>query len=327
MSVRYGSSGGSSSNVFTPGNTRYVDAVNGLDSNSGGPGDPFQTIGAAMSNIGSAANNTIFNTDATARWLVEVGPGVYIENVNVPTRQFIDVHLNNALISGNVTQTFDASVIGAGPIIQNKLIIRGDDLRAQYVGSEMPLSGVSGDITLTQTGSPTSFMQLYLMETGVGGNIIAQTGSTNFDCSVACVNVMVGGSIQTTSGTAITLYAAHCDESVSKSIGGISGAVTLYQMNNVTFAGPVVASGHAGGRWYNVVFFAGANDFTGYANTVSSDANSYQSFVTNVPTMGTVTFSLIDTALGMAYAPTTPGDWGGTVPTTIQQALDILAAR
>lgn len=323
-----GGNGGGGGGTFTPGNTRYVDAVKGSDSNTGGPTDPFQTIQAALNNIGSATTQDQYNTDATARWLIEVGPGVYTENVSVPTRQFFDIHLNNAYINGNLAQVFNANVIDNARIIQNKLVIRGDDLRATYTGAQLPLSGIAGNVTLSQNGSPSSFMQFYLMETGVAGNIITQEGIIDphtFSCSVSCVNAMVVGNIQAQSGTSITLYAAHCDESVTKSIGGVSGTVTLYQLNNVIFSGACVASGQSGGHWYNVVFDSAAHDFTGYAGTVLADANSFSSFEANVPMKGTFSFSLIDNATGINYTPTTSGDWPD-VPSTVQQALDDLAA-
>lgn len=308
MPVQYSSSGGGGGGAFTPGNTRYVDAVNGLDSNTGGPTDPFQTISAAMSSIGSATSNADFNTDATARWLIEVGPGVYTENVSVPTRQFIDIHLNNALISGNVTQTFDASVIGSGPIIQNKLVIRGDDVRAEYTGSQMPYSGISGNVVLAQNNSPTSFMQLYLLETGVGGNIEANLGSVNpanFDCSVECIGAMVAGDIQANSGNAITLYAHDCNDSGTRSLGGVTGQVSLYRLSDVIFSGIVIPTG-SNGYWTNVVFLSGANDLTGYGGTVNADLSSYNSFYVNVPSKGTFTFHLTDAIPQLSTDPVTP---------------------
>lgn len=313
--------------VTPSGNTKYVNGATGNDSNTGGPTDPFATINAAMSAIGSATTIAEYNNAATARWMVEVSPGIYTENVNVPTRQFINIQLHNADIEGNVTQSFNGNVIDSAQTIQSKLVVRGDDLRARYPGSKMPFTGITGSVifTVTSTGM-APFMQFHLMESGIGGNFHTFQNGVNFDTSLVLENAQIIGGILSTAGAAITLYAHQCDDSTSQGIGTIAGEVSLYVLENVAFTGAISPTGQDGGRWFGVVFPSAAHDFSQYAGTVGMDANSFASFFTNVPTKGTFTKSLIDKANGVGYTPTTSGDWS-VVPTTVQQALDLLAAK
>jgi hypothetical protein len=312
--------------TFSPSNTRWVDK-GGSDLNDGGPTSPFLTIGAAMASIGNAASIADFNSTTNSRWLVEIGPGVYSESVSVPTRQIVVFHLSDAYISGNVSWSFDGTVIDTSMIQQAKLIIRGDDMRAQYPSAGLPLTGVSGNITLTVTGVHIApFLQVYLMQTGVAGQFITRNSSLNFDTSLVLENAQVIGGISSDTGAAVTLYANSADTSANQSIGAVSGEVELYVLKNVTFSSTVVSTGQDGGRWTNVLFPAAAHNFSGYAGTVSMDATSFQSFYTNVPNKGTFTTVLLDGARGLAYTPSTPANWS-IQPVTVQQALDLIAAK
>lgn len=312
---------------FNPANTIYVDGVNGLDSNLGGPTSPLKTIGAAMTKIGSATTSAEYNNAMTSRWMVEVSPGVYTENVNVPTRQFINFQLHNADIHGNVTQSFNGNVIDPAQVLQSKVVFRGDDLRARYPNSHMPFSGITGNVIFTVISSGQApFMQCHIMETGIGGNFQTFQNGINFDTSLVLENAQVIGGVLSTPGAAITLYAHQCDDSTSQGIGAVAGEVSLYVLENVAFTGAISPTGQDGGRWFGVVFPSAAHDFSGYAGTVEMDANSFASFFTNVPTKGTFTKSMIDKANGVGYTPATPGDWN-TVPTTVAQALDLIAVK
>jgi hypothetical protein len=306
----------------------YVNNESGSDLNAGGPATPLATIGAALAKIGSATSISDFNDPANSRWLIEVAPGVYTENLDIPTRQLIDIHLNNALVIGNVAWGFDGTVVDVSLIQQAKLILRGDDLRAQYPAAGMPLSGISGSVSLTTVGVHLApFLQVHIIETGIGGQFItATTADLNFDTSLVLQSAELIGGISSEIGAAITLYADHCERESSESIGPVTGPVTLYVLNNTRFSGAVVPTGASGGRWTNVAFASAASDFSGYSGTVSMDSVSFNSFIVNVPTPGTFPIVLLDGAKGIAYTPTVSGNWS-TVPTTVAQALDLIAAK
>lgn len=313
----------SADSLFTPTNVRYVDGGNGSDDNTGGPTSPLKTISAACASIGSATTSAEYNDAATAYCMIIVSPGTYTENVALPQRQIVSLQLQSALIVGDVTQVFSGP-LATGPNVQHKVLICGNDSRPSYTAAGIPLTGVQGNISLLQN-DPSGVTILQLLNTGVTGNITGDATIGTYTLQIFFDNAMYLGDILVLNGVSSTVYAVNCNQSGSKSLGGAQGAVTLSHLNHVIFTRALVISGQSGGAWYNVQFSNHAHDFTGYAGTVNADANSYQSWVTNVPTKGTVAFSLVDSALGVAYVPTTSSNWP-VVPATTQAALDTLAS-
>ena len=302
--------------------TFYVDRT----AAAGGDGSickPFQTVQQAMDAIGAAATSAEFQDQNLRGWMVFVAPGVYTENVAVPLRPEITVALNNALIVGDLSMTFDWAPFSLqGPLQQVKLKIIGNDLRSAYqpnLNTQMPINGVDGNIVFNPSnGGSSLFIQLHLINTGVAGTPGAfadpptgtghvKTSSTPHSFQVFCENAIVKGDFYIPAGAAGTLYAANTDTSSSASFGGVLGAIVLNVLHNVRFLRPVDTSAGAGGRWFNVEFRAGqAHDFTGTAGTISADYNSFVSYFSNVPTKGAETFTILDVLAGTtANRPTT----------------------
>lgn len=322
--IRPNNSGGSGGPPFVPGCVRYIDGINGADSNTGGPTAPFKTIQAAVNSIGSPATAEAYQSAAESRCMFVIAPGIYTEDVELPTRQIIYIQMNGALIVGNVRQQFNGLLAQGGAILQHKVIIVGSDERSVYTGANIPLVGIQGNLT-SLVSEPSGQAMFQLFGCGVTGDILADSTVGSYTLQLTMTKAMCLGDIKTAGSNTITLYATDCDTSTSKNLGGVNGAVTLYALRNVLFSRAVVASGQSGGRWSDVQFADLANDFTGYAGTVQADANSFASFQTNVPTKGTVAFSLVDDATGVAYTPADDADWND-IPATVQEALDELAA-
>lgn len=323
--IRWPASGGSSD--FSTHNY-YVDGVGGDDSNSGNADSPFLTIGAALSAIGSAADATAYNDASQAYYLINVAPGVYTENLSIPTRQYIQLNMSGAKLVGNITYNVLGATLLTGAISKTKLVLNASpDLRGGYTGSGYPLTGITGNIALTNTGSQQAIVSLDCF--GVGGNITATTGSSGFSGLLFVRDSIIIGTISADATSQITLYASDCDTSATKSIGAVSGSVLLNVLRNVRFIGTVVCNSGSftSARWVNVAFAAVANDFTGQTATVAMDANSYTSFVANVSSgnRSTITATYLDQAQGVGYTPTTSANWS-PVPTTVLGALDTLAA-
>lgn len=319
--------------AFIPSTVRYVDGVNGNDSNTGGSTAPFKTIQAALDSIGSATNSTEWNDVTTARLILKVAPGIYTETIQIPIRQIVAFDLDSAIIFGDVNWNFDASVLNPGPVLisQPLLIFRGNDFQPSYTGAQIPLIGIRGNLNIEQSNADPTFgtLQVHIIKSGVTGNITFSIGTEieAYSSQVFIEDGMIIGDLINTEGVSTTLFAANCDTSASHNLGGINGEVNLYVLRNVRFSSAVITSGNAGGRWFNVSFPALSHDFSTYTGTVSADANSFASFQTNVPSKGTFPFTLLDSSNGVAYTPTTSSNWGATVPTTVQQALDLLAVK
>jgi hypothetical protein len=267
-------------------------------------GTGYTTIQAALDAIGDAVDDAEFNNDLKSRYIIEVYPGVYTENLSIPTRQIIQIRLHSAKIVGNVTWSLDGTVMD-GAIQQAKLLIIGDDLRNAYNLASQPISdAVVGDVEINVIGGVGSlnFAQLHIINAGVTGDIhgTKPVGGIDFTLQLFCENAIVGNSgagakgFVCDAGVAGTLYASNMDTSSSFSFGKVNGQVNLNVLRNVRFRGPVdVNSTH--GRWFNVEFGSGlAHDFTGSSGTIVADSNSFNSYSDNVPTKGAEIFNLID---------------------------------
>ncbi len=288
-------------------NVYYV-AKHGSDSNPDGSfSAPFLTIQKAADFIGSASNSSEFNDSSLRFFRVNVGPGVYTENVTFGTRPHIVLDLGDALVVGDITAQYDQGGTFGGTFQATHLSILGSNLRS-YTASTIPRLGVEGQVILESIGSGSSlFMLLSLINTGVSSNIRKRLGSGGgtFTGQVFIDSTNVGGSVINEVGSgSTTLYAANSDTSSTQAIGGVSGAVNLNSIRNVRFNGAVVVNS-AHGRWFNVEFKSGqAHDFTGSSGAISVDANSYASYFNNVPTKGSETFTFLDEARGIKTAVT-----------------------
>ncbi len=328
--------GGASSNIQTQINSiknfasheYFVDATSGNNSNSGGPSAPFLTIQTALTAIGDAANSTAYNVAGNAYYVVHVAPGVYTENLTIPNRQYVEIDAPGVYIIGNMTYPVNGG-LSVGAVSKPKLVLRGSDVRNMYAGSGYPLTGLSGDLNVTNTG--VNQVVVDIDRFGIGGDAYFSTTPAAFSALLFLSETIIGGNIRSDFGTQVTLYAVATDTSSSKAIGGVNGQIILNVLRNVRFVGAVIGSGiGANARWFNTDFGTnGSNTLSGTTYSVVADANSVESFYngfTAGANRGTTTFTLADTARGVGYTPTTSGDWA-SVPTTVLGALDFLAPK
>lgn len=95
-------------------------------------------------------------------------------------------------------------------------------------------------------------------------------------------------------------------------------------------------------KWFELVSFAiTENIFNPFPNSGSLFVNGVNSVIirvratvdsipirSRVTLVGTnTTLIRVDDAFGLAYTPTNPGDWIAPPPTTVQEALDRIAAK
>lgn len=300
----------SSGTVILPGivvspytNLIYVNGADGSDLiGTGAQIRPFKTIQAALNSFGSAATQAEYAANETSRYRVIISPGVYTEDLAIPTRQIIQIDMDGVLIVGNITQNMLASVQQSAAK-QSKLIFAGNDLRSMYTGAtNLPLTGIQGNLTYTVTGSSTSNTpQIHLINTGVSGNVVWDTGNSPYNGQVFVEQGFIVGDVVVTvgKGLQVSLYAMDCDTSSSKAIGGCSGDLNLTLLRNVRFTRPLVPASSVGGRWINVSFGSGiAHNFTAMSGAITVDAVSRKAYADNVPTKGAEVLSdLYDTQL------------------------------
>lgn len=312
-------------------NTYYIDGVLGNDTTgTGSSTNPYATINKAATVIGGAVSNSEFN-DATKRYYcVKVAPGVYTESVTFGTRPFIHLEIADGVnIVGNVTVQIDQGAIFGAGLQQPSFTLSGPNTRGVAGGAAS--HGITGDLIYESinTGS-SSVVQMHVRSTSISGKITKKKTAPagGYTLTLFIDTSIVQGVIEETTGdSGITLYADNCNDSGTNSLGAVSGSVILNVINDVRFNGAVVTTAANHGRWFNTEFKSGqAHNFTGFSGTVSTDANSYESFQANVPTKGTGTFTLLDSARGTKYTPAVSGDWSPT-PAKVDTALDQLAAR
>jgi hypothetical protein len=288
---------------------------------------PFLTIQRAATAIGTAASSADYEDPTKRFWAIRIGNGVYTENVTIGTRMVVVFDFKSAQLVGDVTVSFDKGKAAAATLRQPQYIFLSSDLRPAFTGSNMPLSGITGNINWSYiNGGASVTCQVHLIHTGVSGNIttsLGAGGTNNGVFQVYATEAYISGQVQIGTGSGSVFLDSCGDDTVG--LGGITGTCRLQMLRNVRFSGTISVTGsQTGAQWYNTSFITGSS-MTGSSGNISADANSYQSYFTNVTAKGTETFTFLDTTRGIAYSPTTAADWA-TAPTTAQAALDSLAA-
>jgi hypothetical protein len=308
-------------------NEYYVDKSGNDTTGNGSKDRPFLTVQKAATAIGTASSSADYE-DVTKRFYsIKIGNGIYTENVTFGTRMVTLIEFNSALIVGNITVSFDKGKAAGATTKQPKFILRDGDLRPSFSGSNIPLSGLNGNLDWSYiNGGSSVTCQIHLINTGITGNITTSLGSGGTNNGVLQVygsEAYVTGQIQITQGSGAIFFDAIGDDTVG--FGGATGNCKLQMLRNVRIAGIVnVAASHTGAQWYNTSFTT-ASSFSGSSGTISADANSWKSYNTNVTTKGSETFTLLDDAQGVALTVATPANWS-TTPTQVKQSLDLLAA-
>jgi hypothetical protein len=282
----------------------YHVAIDGSDTTGVGSNDrPFLTIQKVLDTIGSASTITEYNDTTQAYYIVKVHPGIYTENLTIPTRQVIVIQVQGVKIIGNITYAINVAV-AQGTIKQSKLIIEGNDLRNAYNIADVPrASAIEGNAIFSTTGTGgVVFVLFQLVNAGVTGNIsVAAGNSSAIVLQLFCLDAIVEGDFQVTAGSpgnSGTLYCALSDTSATHSFGGVLGSVILNILRHVRFTRPVIVSNtQSGARWFAVEFLnSPSNNFTGSTGSISADYNSFRSFINNVSSAdrGAVTFTILD---------------------------------
>jgi len=295
-------------------NCFYV-AKNGNDSTgNGSQATPFLTMQKALDSLTGTRNAIV------------VAPGAYSGNLTFSYDGLLLVDLRGASIVGDVAWSYNPAAS-----YQTKLIFEGHDLRSGYPGYLSDV--IDGNVTCTHLGGPATdrYEGLHLINCGVRGNITfgAPNMSGGAVQHIFLVNAFWTGTLSTTGGAVVSVFAWDCDSSSSYGLGAADGAVLIAEMHGCDITGIWhIHSTLTGGYLTDTAFKAVAHDFSGMTTLtpLKMDANTYCSYLANVPIKAPTTPTLLDGAQGVGFTPTTAGDWT-TSPTTAQAGLDELATR
>ena len=256
---------------------------------------PFKTILAALAviNADSTVQQAAGPADyaLNARYILNVAPGLYSDNLAVGNVKYLRINLNGAAISGNITYT-TTMVGGTADQYYSKLeFFGGYGTRAEKGNS----GRITGAITATRNNDSLS----YISFTGV--DVAGDVGfATNGTWVLSYHNSRVSGRtttadaaialIETTGWNEFTGHLANAADAVA--------AISLYNADNTEFDLININNG-AGSRITNCSF---KSNVTVTAGTISIDNNSYKSLLAQTETLTGATVSLIDSYLPAAAA-------------------------
>jgi len=312
-------------------NMRWVSKDGNDTTGDGSVINPYLTVSKAYESIGDAADNAEWNDEEKRFYLVFVAPGVYAESPSLPVRPSVWTWLAGSSIMGDVSLDVPAGLVTSG-LGSPQWGFRGSGRRAVWDASGFhTINGIEGNINFTCNLQGQSFFpQLQLMSTGVTGNInVAGT----FSGGQQFMDGAVVGGQTINAGTSSWAVWAQGDGTGNeeggdiKGIGGFSGVVNLFHLNDVLISEDCDNSSNVdGGRWYNVrILNAKTIDFSAYTNTIQLDAASFKEVG-----MATAGFGgpviLMDDGFGVQYVPGAPAEWVGPPPGDVGTALDRMAA-
>lgn len=267
------------------------------------------------------------------------------------------MHAMGLITTAGASNRFIIKIIGsklqepANIVLKGYVYIVGDHLDGTYIR----INGGSGSITPDPTTTVSARCGLQNIYLGGGTSINwglfdngPNTGTPS--CLLALDNVTVTGNFafkgRTPTIDYLEMYNCYifgttdldaCQNSSNTCT--YQGATTLSSINggsdsqftSCLFLGGVTITSTA---TYTNVEQLSASSITGGALTITdaaslitltSDSASYPVY-SEITVTGTPTITLLNDAYGTLYTPATPANWG-TVPTTIQQALDLIAAH
>jgi Collagen triple helix repeat (20 copies) len=289
---------------------------------------PFLTVTAAMASITDAISPFPDPNNLTKRYAISIGPGAYIEPL---------IHLK-----ANV------QLVGASNLL-TRLQIPFDVNDPSWFDLNFTKDPRSGFVNLSLLSAPLNFN--FQTTQSISGKLFFDTVNitptptfTALSTATNLVNIRNSllSSGYTQNGMNMTMFSsfvpngnitinsqATTDTQVNLVGGGINGNIIIN-----------VLSGHIPIEPLNLTSFAitenifipnSGNLIVNGVNTVPTrvratvDSIPIQSRVTLVGT-GT-TLIRVDDAFGLAYTPSNPANWIAPPPTTVQEALDRIAAK
>lgn len=286
-------------------------APNGSDITGLGTFDvPFLTIAQALTVVSGAT--------ATSPWTIHVGSGSFTVS-GVTLQPYVN-------IVGDGISSTQIDFGSGGPNFSAGFTTAG---AAVTISDASLFSSASGDTTIdfTASGATSAFITLenvflnwtQLTFNGPGNNTLNIFGASSLALGTQTNVIIQNGGEFTLSDSAGAVGYLTLD--------GTLGDVTANVFSS-TLLGEVLLEGTIGAQLYLVS--SSIKD----SLTISGNASSVASDVSSLPVSSLINFtgganssqlSYLNDAFGLAYTPTTAGNWS-TVPTTVQGALDTIVS-
>lgn len=293
---------------FTVGQTLYV-AVGGNDSTGDGSlGNPYQTVSKALSVITTAQSNNRFMIKLMGGKIIDtttplLKPWVYIVGDNEDgTYWKVTAAGNNVGLDPSFATVGGARFgisnvyLGAGTNLNVDLNSIGPGTGSPSAVIDLEDVTVTGNLTFNGRAPDIDFMQL---------KGIFVFGTFNNDASQ--INA-IGSSFQGTVNMSSNIAASSSAWSSCVFQGAVNISGTLANVQQITTS-----------SMFSTLSVSGAS------TNLSADAISLPPVTSQTLASGGI-ITLLGDAGNYKYTPKTPGNWNGTAPTTIQQALDRMAA-
>jgi len=261
-----------------------LDSVNGTTAALGADGYsiPFSNISELMTAIETDIQTRIAGSETRSdcKYIVDIAPGVYTEDFDIPACAFLQINMPGSELSGNINRTVTQT--GFGGDYYSKIVFNGGESHRAEKGHQ---SILSGDLSIS-TADASSYLH-YTTFKGIelSGDITVNHG----------VDLMIfDHSSHYTSGKTILGTGAILLEMLNRSRikATLSGDVACYncfdsELNSVNVT-PTNDS-----KFYNMEF---SGSFTIAAGNIYVDAVSHKSLMSQTPTLTGATLQYFESA-------------------------------
>jgi hypothetical protein len=251
---------------------------------------PYKTIKAAQDAINVISATLLSSQELfdTSRFIVNITPGTYSDNISILTARFIRYNMKGVTISGNLSITQEQVGISD---YYGKVEFVGDFANRADKGK---CAKISGDITFNKTAYDSLAYDSFIGVEITGDIKYGATAGAGYGTWVLHLKDC---SLSNTAKSITTNFAAggHCllieTEGWNEIKHTLTGVIDLYDCNNTSFRNIDITP--ANGCEVKNSKFTGTVSIVA-AKTLSIDANSYISLLARTPTLTGMTVSLID---------------------------------
>jgi hypothetical protein len=290
-----------------PATTQNI-VVNKGGNNSTGTGtfsEPFLTIAAAVASVNDVTPNK--------RYTIQLGPGLYSENLAIPA---------NFNIVGTAAREI-TELSGTITINSNTWTVSGDNKSSVSNVTFSNASSLSADFTAAPaTDGKLAFNNCNFVNGAVVTAAALANNVTFEDCIFTSGSLsQSGGSLSCVNCRFLAGLAIECNSAAS-----IATTLNLHEGTSIGGDVRLIHTDTHANLVGNIIGFnmkAGAIDVRGAGATanITSTAVTTPLLITGTPTV-----NFISKATGIGYDPGVPEHWFDTPPSTIQQAIDRIVA-
>jgi len=285
----------------------YVNAGGSDTTGNGSQGNPYATISKALTMI----------VDATPfkRYSIMVGPGNYTDNFSLKANVGITGQFQLITRIGGQININDPS--WNDPAGNN-------DNRSGFTNVALTGSSLTFDFTAQASGAG----KLYFQNTSFN---VGPTFTAYSDINQVRLTSCYSFAGYTLTGCNSQMFQCYNQGGVISMVSSPNCSTLLEAQDGVNEG--TLSISYTAANIYTVsctligMVQRGAIAVSGASASLSATSDSI-SIASGLPTVTSGgTFTMLSDVKGIAYTPATASNWGATVPTTLQQAIDLLAAK